>query len=111
VFVCVFLLKLLSKGSAKCIPPFGVRQRIGKHVSAAANICNSRKNLDASFSMQSVSYQMRICGSVYPLTLLCNNSVKTFPRQRRIVGGFVLYAVSVVSKEIRGLILPRTSCL
>jgi hypothetical protein len=28
-----------------------------------------------------------------PLYILDNNSVKTFPRQRRIVGGFVFYAV------------------
>jgi hypothetical protein len=39
--------------------------------------------------------------SVYPL----------FPRQRRIVGGVVFYAVRVVSKEIRRLVLHRTSCL
>jgi hypothetical protein len=43
------------------------------------------------------------------LSLLGNNSVKTFPRQRRIVGGIVFYAIRVVSKESRLLVLPRTS--
>jgi hypothetical protein len=47
---------------------------------------------------------LRIC-----LSLLGNNSVKTFPQQRRI-GDAVFYAVRVVSKEIRWLVLPRVSC-
>jgi hypothetical protein len=42
--------------------------------------------------------------------LLCKNSVKTFPRQRRIVGGVVFYAVLDASKESRRLVLPRISC-
>jgi hypothetical protein len=46
---------------------------------------------------------------VYPLSLLGNSLVKTFPRQRRIVGGVVFYAVHVVSKESRLLVLPETS--
>jgi hypothetical protein len=52
-----------------------------------------------------------------PLSLLGSGSVKTLPRQRihtqqrRIVGLVVLYAVRVVSKESRRLVLPRTSCL
>jgi hypothetical protein len=44
------------------------------------------------------------------LSLLGNNSVKTFPRQRRI-GGFVFCWVRFVSRKSRRLILPRTSCL
>jgi hypothetical protein len=48
---------------------------------------------------------------VYPIPLLSNSSVKTFLLQRRIVVGVVFYAVHVVSKESRRLILPRTSCL
>jgi hypothetical protein len=40
--------------------------------------------------------------------LLVNNSVKTFPRKRRIVGGVVLYAIRVVLKESRRLVLPIT---
>jgi hypothetical protein len=42
-------------------------------------------------------------------TLLGKNSVKTFPRQERIVGGVVSCAVRVVSKKSRQLFLPRTS--
>jgi hypothetical protein len=45
-----------------------------------------------------------------PLSLLGNNSVKTFPRQRRIVGGVVFYAVRVISKENGRLVLLRTAC-
>jgi hypothetical protein len=50
-------------------------------------------------------------GLCIPLSLLGKNSVKTFPRERKIVGGAVFYAVRVVSKERRRLILTRTSCL
>jgi hypothetical protein len=49
--------------------------------------------------------------SVYPLLMLGNGSVNTFPRQRRINGGVVFYAVGVVSKESRRLVPIRTSCL
>jgi hypothetical protein len=42
--------------------------------------------------------------------LLDNGSVNTFPWQRRIIGG-VFYAVRVVSKESRRLVLPVTFCL
>jgi hypothetical protein len=44
-----------------------------------------------------------------PLSLLGNNSVKTFPRQQRIVGGIVFYAVRFVTKERRRAVLPRIS--
>jgi hypothetical protein len=92
---------------------------------------------DASFSMRFVSYQGKVCGSWAPwdsepritllarantnllawtrvcisLSFLGNSSVKTFPRQRRIFGSVVFYAVSVASKESRRLVLPGTSCL
>jgi hypothetical protein len=49
--------------------------------------------------------------SVYPLSLLGNNSVKTFPLQRRIVGGVVSYVALVVSEESMRLVLPRSSCI
>jgi hypothetical protein len=44
-----------------------------------------------------------------PLLLIDKNSVKTFPQQRRIVGGVVSYAIRVVSKESRRLVLPLIS--
>jgi hypothetical protein len=50
-------------------------------------------------------------GLCIPLSLLGNNSVKTFPRQRRIGGGVVFYAVGVVWKESRRFVLPKTSFL
>jgi hypothetical protein len=41
VSVCVSLLLLQDNGSVNLIPPFGAKQRLDKHVSAAAN---RRKN-------------------------------------------------------------------
>jgi hypothetical protein len=34
VSVCVSLLSLLGNCSVECIPPFGARQRLGKHIPA-----------------------------------------------------------------------------
>jgi hypothetical protein len=39
--------------------------------------------------------------TVYPLSLLGNGSINTFPQQRRIVAGVVFYAIHVVSKGSR----------
>jgi hypothetical protein len=65
--------------------------------------------LEASFSIRSVSYQRRVCGCLcIPLPLLGNGSVNTFLRQRRIVGDIFFYAVRVLSKESRRLVLTRT---
>jgi hypothetical protein len=50
-------------------------------------------------------------GLCFPLSLLGNDSVKTFPRQRRIDGLVVFYVVRVLSEESRGWVLPRPSCL
>jgi hypothetical protein len=47
--------------------------------------------------------------SVFLLSLIVNGSISMFQRQRRIVGGFVFYAVRVVSKESRLSVIPRTS--
>jgi hypothetical protein len=106
VSICLSLFSLQSNGSVKFIHPFGARQRLGKHVPAATNTCNNRKIVG------------RVCLWVYlciPLRLLGNNSVKKFPRQRRIVRrqrrivwGVVFCTVRVVSKESRQLVLPRT---
>jgi hypothetical protein len=48
--------------------------------------------------------------SVYSLSLLGKNSVKTFLRQQRTVEGVVFCAVRVVSKESGQFFLSRTSC-
>jgi hypothetical protein len=53
----------------------------------------------------------RVCVSLrIPLSLQGSVSIKTFPLQRRIVWGFVVCAVHVVSKGNRRLVLRRTSC-
>jgi hypothetical protein len=74
-----------------CIPPIVERQRLGKHVPAAKNIRNNGRNVGR------VCLWVCLC---IPLSLLGNNSVKTFPRQRRIVRGVVFYTIHVVSKEL-----------
>jgi hypothetical protein len=93
--ICVSLLSLVGKGSLKCISPFVASQRFDKHVPAARNTHNSR-------------IVGRLCLCI-PLSLVGNSSVKTFPRQRRVVGGVIFCAVCVVSKESRRLVLPKTS--
>jgi hypothetical protein len=112
VSVCVSVIALLRKGSAKCIPLFGAWQRLGKHVPAANNIRYNRLIVRrvifcAVCTLSKESLWVCMC---VPPSLLGNNSVNTFPRQRRIVGGVVFYAVRVVSKQSRRLVLPRTPC-
>jgi hypothetical protein len=85
-----------------CTTPFVAKQRLGKHVPTATNACNNRRIVE--------SLCLWVCLCI-PLSLLGNNSVRKYPRQRRIVGGVDFYAVLVISKEIRGLVLPSTSCL
>jgi hypothetical protein len=46
----------------------------------------------------------------HSLSLLGNGSLNTFPRHWRVVECVVFYAIRVVSKESRRLVLPRTSC-
>jgi hypothetical protein len=85
----------------KCIPLFSTRQRLGKHVSATRNKRNNRRIVGR------VCLWVCLCTH---LLLLGNSSVNTFPWQRRFVGGVVFYAVRVLSKESRRIVLPRTSC-
>jgi hypothetical protein len=89
-----------------CVSPIVARQRLGIHVPAAANTRNDRRTVGrVIFYAVSVSYQSSLC---VPLSLLYN-SIKAFPRQRRIIGG-VLYAAHAVSNESNRLVLSRTSC-
>jgi hypothetical protein len=64
-------------------------QRLGKHVPAATNAAKIEELLDASFSMQPVSYQRRICGSVCVFPIVARkrqrssgNEKSLFSRQR-----------------------------
>jgi hypothetical protein len=84
-----------------CIPLIVSRQWLGKQVPAARNTRNSRRIVG------------RVCLWIclyIPLSLLGNNSVKSFPRKWIIVGGVVFYAVRVVSEERRRLVVLKTSC-
>jgi hypothetical protein len=89
VTVCLSLLSLPSKGSADCILPSIVRQRLDEHVLPSTNTHNNRT----------------IVGRV------CVCLARTLPLQRRIVGGGIFYAGRVVSKEIRQLLLPELPVL
>jgi hypothetical protein len=65
-----------------------------------------------SFSVQSVTYQRRACGSLslcIPLQLQGNGSVNTFQRLRKIVRGVIFYTVRVLSKKSERLVLTTTS--
>jgi hypothetical protein len=111
VSVCVSLLSLKGNGSVKYFPPFGARQRLGKHVPAATNTRWNRRIIE-----RVIFYTARVLSKdslwvclCIPLPLLGKTSVKTFSRQQRILGGVVFYAVHVLSKENRRLVLPTIS--
>jgi hypothetical protein len=110
-FMCGSCLNNGESVSLPVYPPVVARQRLGKHVPSATNTCNSgtagRVILCAVRVLSMESLWVCLC---IPLSLLGKNSVKTFPRQRRIVGGVVFYAVHDISKESRRLVLRRTSC-
>jgi hypothetical protein len=83
--------------------PIISRQRLGKHIPAA------KRNCWTCFLCGSCRIKGESVGlSMYPVSLLGNGSVNTFPRQKGIVG-HVFYAVRVASKESRWLVLPRIS--
>jgi hypothetical protein len=93
-------LSFLGKGSLKCIPPFIAVQRLSKYIVATNTHSNRR-------IVEHVCFCVRLC---ILLTLLGNNSVKTFQWQRKIVEGIIFCAVCVIQNESRQLVLPRTSC-
>jgi hypothetical protein len=106
-YECVCLVSLLGKGLVKCIPTFGARQRLCKPRTMTTDTCNNTI-IDERFNSCAIRVLWkRVCGSM-SLSLLGNNSVKTFPRQRRIAGGVVFTTDLVVRKENRQLVLPIT---
>jgi hypothetical protein len=98
--MCIPLI-VLGNGPVKCILPLIDRQRHYKHISTAVNTCNKRRIVEGMCVWDCLCF---------PLPLPGNNSVKTLPWQRIIAGGDVTYAVHVVSREIRLLVIPRTLC-
>jgi hypothetical protein len=93
-----------------CIPPIIVRQMLDKMSllgNGPANMFPPQNN-----ARNNKIIVGRVCLWVcllIPLSLLRNGSVKTFPRQGRIVGGVVFYEVCIVSKESGRLGLPERS--
>jgi hypothetical protein len=99
VFLCVSHLSLQGNGYVNFIPPFGARQQLGKHVPAARNTHNNRRIVGrVIFCAAHVLSKECLC---ILLSLLGSKSVKTFPRQRRIAGVVVFYAVPIVWKRGR----------
>jgi hypothetical protein len=106
--VCVFLLSLLGKGSVKCIPPFVARQRLDKHVPAATNTDSRRIVGRITFYAVRVLSKVSLWVCLYiPISLLGNNSVKTFLRQRKIIGGVVFYAVRSYQRKVGDQFFPE----
>jgi hypothetical protein len=94
-----------------CSPPIVVRQLLGIHVPAATNTLNNRRIVGGVVFctiLIILKENLLVCLCI-PLSLLGNGSLNTFPRRRRIDGGAVFYAVHVVSKESRRLVLIKTS--
>jgi hypothetical protein len=112
VYVCMCIPPIVARRKlGKMIRSFFARQRLGKHVPAATNACNNRRIIGrfifcAIHVLSKESLWVCLCIS---LSLLCNNWMKTFPREGRIFGDVVFYAVRVVLMESRLLVLPRTS--
>jgi hypothetical protein len=109
VYVCVSLLSLQCNGSVKCIPLFGARRRLGKHVPAAMNARNNRRiNGRVIFYAIRVLWKesLWVCLCI-PLSLLNNNYVRTFLRQRIIVGEVVFFGIRVVSKKVGDYFFPE----
>jgi hypothetical protein len=88
--------------------PIVARQRLGKHVPAANNTCNNR-GIVQSVDFYAVRVVSKSVGLCIPSSLLGNGSVNTFPLHRASVGG-IFYVVRVVSKEVRQLVIDRTTC-
>jgi hypothetical protein len=91
VCLCVFLVKLLGKDLIKCIPPLIAMQWLGKHIPMATNTHNNR------IIVGCMCVWTCLCIS---LSLLSNNSVKTFPPQWRIAQVVIFYVVHVISKKV-----------
>jgi hypothetical protein len=90
----------------------GTRQGLGTHVPSARNTHNNRRIVGSFvfYTVRIVSKQSLWVCQCITLSLQGKGSVNTFPWQRGIVEGVILYAIHVVSKESRRLGLARISC-
>jgi hypothetical protein len=107
-----FINLLISLCVCMCIPPIAARQRFGRHVPMAINTRNKGRFVgDVVFCTVRVVSQesLWVCLCI-PLSLLGNDSVNMFLRQRRIVEGVGFCAAHVVSNESRQLVLIRSYC-
>jgi hypothetical protein len=85
-----------------CSPPIFSRQQLSETVTAATNThATIEELLDASFSIESVPYQRRVCGSVYAPNIARQRFGKNITATTTDYWRFVFYAVRVVSKESR----------
>jgi hypothetical protein len=100
-------------GSHQCLYAYVARQRLGINVNAATNTqATIREFFHASFSIRSVSYRRRVCGSVvYPPVVARQRLVKSVPVATNNCWRSRVLCGRIVSMESRRLVLPRNSCL
>jgi hypothetical protein len=81
-----------------CIPLVAARQRLGKDVPSSTNTHDNKRIIGRVifYAVRVLSTARQWVSLFIPLMLLGNNSVNTYPRQRKIVEDVVLYAVHVV---------------
>jgi hypothetical protein len=86
-------------------------QQLGKHVPAGIKSRSIRRSVGRVILYEARSLTNgESVGLCIHLSLRGKNSVRTFLRQIRILGGVVFYALLVVWRESRWLFLPRTPC-
>jgi hypothetical protein len=92
------------------ILPILARQQLGKNVNAATNThATIEELLNKSFSMWSVSYQRRVCGSTCPLIVVRQRLGKHVPAAKRNSWRRRFLCGPLSIKKSR-LFLPRISC-
>jgi hypothetical protein len=115
IYICIYNDTWAINPSQKsvCLYVYVARQMLCKKCHCSNEYtCNNKRIVgrDVFYAARVISKEnLWVCLCI-PLSLLGNNSVKTFPWQQRIVGCIAFSAVRVVSKDRRRLVLPRTSC-
>jgi hypothetical protein len=85
VCLCVYPSIAARQQLVKCIPPSGAKQRLGKHVPTVTNTRNNRGAVGGVtfYAVRVLSKESLWVCLCISLPLLGNNSVKTFPRERK----------------------------
>jgi hypothetical protein len=97
---------------SKCLYVRIARQWLGNYVTAATN---AHRNIIIVgrvifYAARILTKEISWVSLCILLSLLGNGSINTFPRQEGIVRSVVSFAVRVISKGSRRLVLPRNVC-